>query len=120
MNQIQIALDSLYKTARKFTDVDLLLSMPGQAPFPIKGTVASVKSTLDPNQTKVQSSRHTVLLDYEEFKATHLPVVRGLLIQVVSSGAVYEVVIDNKGLAEFNDPNQHRIVLNTVLKDCKC
>lgn len=111
MNILSWGLDFLYKQSASHVERDLVIGIPGQAEYPIKGVITECKQVLDSAAVKIQAPRYHIMLDRETFQKFELPLVRGLQVKDPTARRVFELVLDNKGSHFYNDGEARKIVL---------
>jgi hypothetical protein len=111
MNILSWGLDFLYKQSASHVEVDLVIGIPNQAEYPIKGVITECKQVFDSAAVKIQAPRYHIMIDRETFHKFELPLVRGLQVKHPSSRRVFELVLDNKGSHFMNDGEGRKIVL---------
>lgn len=111
MNILSWGLDFLYNQSAAHVERDLLIGVPGQAEYPIKGVVTECKQVFDSASVKIQAPRYHIMIDREIFTKFELPLVRGLQVKDPATRRTFELVLDTKGSNFSNDGEGRKIVL---------
>ena len=114
-NFLRWGAEFLYRDTASYIDENLLIGYTGQEMQSIRGSLLSSAPLLDANKVKITAERFVFLIDTVLLNATGVIVQRG--VEIIKDNITYQVVLDPKGVKQFNDPSQLRTAITCTKKE---